>query len=281
MIGCANHQFRPFKTITQGVIHLDGIVFLRFVVIVIVVVVEDIDFCRQLVLLESGRQLLDKRCFLVPRHVERGTVSLVQRFVLRTHGIDINTLGLHGLYKLDEVFGIGLAIVRVQMPVSPRIKGSLGLQIFHLHPFRASPRSGDDLHLGIDGQNLLDDGNHIVGLIPVELEVFKSLRVAKRVFGARKVIAADRDAGIAHPVAFRLRISLLEKMSTSLRRHLQQVVTSGISEGEAEAVHTLILLCRIHLNGGRRHRLPCNQGGTPLSEHGETVGCGCKNTRLT
>ena len=143
--------------------------------------IEEVDLSVDTILLESRSQLGYEWCFLLPRHVERCAVGLVERLVLRRNGIDIDTLLLHGSNELDEVLSIVLTIVRIQVTVGPRVERLLGVDVRNLHPFRTSPRSSDNLHVGVDSKNLLQHGDDILSLVAVETEVIKSRHVAERI----------------------------------------------------------------------------------------------------
>ena len=143
--------------------------------------IEEVYLGADTILLEGRSQLGYEWRFLLPRHVERCAVGLVERLVLRRNGIDIDALLLHGSNELNEVLGIVLTIVRIQVTVGPRVERLLGVDIRNLHPFRTSPRSSDNLHVGIDSQNLLQNRDDILSLVAVETEVIESRLVAERI----------------------------------------------------------------------------------------------------
>ena len=190
MIGCTYNKFLTLKfSIFIQLVDFGGIMQLTLLAVVIVIVIEKINLCREACLLEGGSHTLHEARLLVPWHIQRGTVAGVQRLILRTHRVDVDALGTHRLDKLDEVVGIGLVVTGREMAIGPTVMGREVAEAVDLHPPWTGPGSSDDFQVGIDGKNLLQHGYHIVGLVGIESEmleqvVLRSLLITERVFGA-------------------------------------------------------------------------------------------------
>ena len=273
MIGCACHQFRAFVILAEGVVDLHRIVVLIAHVVVVVVVVEDVDLRLQAGTLEGTGHALHQLSLFGPRHVARGAVGMVQRLVLGSHSMDADAFALESLDELDEILGVGVVVQGAEVTIGPRVVGTHVGQIVDLHPLGGSPGAADDLEVGIDGKDLLEDGDHVVDLIVEEGEMLEALHVAQRILGARKVVAADRDAAVAHAVARSGREGARQEVVAVLGRHLQKVVARRIGDAVAESVNRLLRLAGIELDGKGRKALSAHHIGNLFVETVGAIGC--------
>jgi len=137
------------------IIHLNGVLLLIGHVIVVVIMIESINLRIQSGSLESRtKSVTHKGQFFLPTHEQRCGISPIQRFILWSNGININTFITKCLNPFHEVSGIILIVIRIQLSACPGIKGFLFLQVIHLHPFGACPRRAQYLDGGINRQNI-------------------------------------------------------------------------------------------------------------------------------
>ena len=80
---------------------------------------------------------------------------------------------LHCLYELNEITRIGFVIFRTEPAAVPCV--AVGIRI--LHPDRTGPWDGHDLQVGIDGQDFLQNGNHIVEFVALEGEILNIVAI--------------------------------------------------------------------------------------------------------
>ena len=187
--------------------------------------------------------------------------------------MDADAFALESLDELDEILGVGVVVQGAEVTIGPRVVGTHVGQIVDLHPLGWSPGAADDLEVGIDGKDLLEDGNHVVDLIVEEGEMLEALHVAQRILGARKVVAADRDAAVAHAVARSGREGARQEVVAVLGRHLQKVVARRIGDAVAESVNRLLRLAGIELDGKGRKALSAHHIGNLFVETVGAVGC--------
>ena len=155
------------------------VLLLVLLAIVVVVVVEADDFRLQACTSEGGSEGgLDEVALLIPRHVERHGVAPVERLVLHGDGSDGYSRVLERLYPPNEIGGIVLVVVGVEVAAHPIVVGVLLLDIIHFHPSRATPRCTHHFQVGVDGQYLAKHGDDIVQLVGGEGEVINALYVA-------------------------------------------------------------------------------------------------------
>ena len=109
-------------------------------VIVIVVVVERQDLGLHARFFEGGAEDFDEGQLILPRHIERHGVAVIERFVLHGDGVDREALLLHLLTPLDEVLRIIGIVFRVEAPAGPRIEGLRRIGDRALHPAGTRPR---------------------------------------------------------------------------------------------------------------------------------------------
>ena len=141
---------------------MERIIDLRGDVVEIVVMVEEQDLRREARQGEGGTNgFLQEIALLLPGHVERHRVAGIERLVLQRHGIDRIPAALHLLDPFHEVGGIVLVAGGIQAAVGPAVEGDLS-PVAHLHPARTAPRRGNDLHGGIDGEDLVEDREQIL-----------------------------------------------------------------------------------------------------------------------
>ena len=214
----------------------------------------------------------DEVGFFLPRHIERGAVALVERFVLRAYRIDADAVLLHGLDEFHKIERVVVVAVGIEMAVGPVIVGLPRFQTFHLHPPRACPRRGDYLEAGIDGDDLTEHWYHIAELVAVQREMLQARLVAETVLGAREVAAADGDAGVTDTVAVGRGIGAAEEGLAVRRAHAKQVVATAVGDGEAEAVHRLVSLRRVEDEGLRRRDAALPEPDRALSKPLSAVG---------
>ena len=91
VIGSAHNEFLSLKlSVLKQLVYLGGILLFTLFAVVIVIMVEEIDLCRQSCLFECRRHAFHETCLLIPGHIARCAIAWIQRFVLRTYGIDID-----------------------------------------------------------------------------------------------------------------------------------------------------------------------------------------------
>ena len=236
----AHHKFAPVHIGVERTIEVDGVVLLVADVVVVVIMVEAINLCRDACMGKGWGELVDERSLLGPGHVEAGTIALIERLILRRDGINGDALGLECLDETHKIVGVCLVMVGIERAARPRIVANAVGEALHLHPLRARPRRSHYLEVRIDGKNLLEDGDDELRLVRVQTEVLKPRLVAERILGAGEVAAANADAGIAHAVALGGRIGSRQEGTAVGGRHLQQVVARAVGDGISEAVHRLI-----------------------------------------
>ena len=148
---------------------------------------------------------------------------------------------LHCLYELNEITRIGFVIFRTEPAAVPCV--AVGIRI--LHPDRTGPGRGHDFQVGIDGQDFLQNRNHIVQLVALEGEILNivalgALDVAQRIVPACEIAGSDTDADIRHAVAVGGRECAAQQRLAGSLRHLQQVIACRVGQRVAEAVDPLV-----------------------------------------
>ena len=138
-------------------VDIQRIVPLVGLVVVVVVVVEQHDLRLQAGLLESRTDDLQEIALVFPGHVQGHRIAVVQGLVLERDAQHFISPLLHLLDPLHEIVGIVGVVFRVQASGGPAVERvSVPLDI-HLHPARAAPRGADDLHVGVDLVDLVQD----------------------------------------------------------------------------------------------------------------------------
>ena len=274
MIGSAHHQLAALHRIIESIVDIHWVIHLTRHSIVVVVVVKHVDLRLQSSLAEGRGQMLQEGSLFFPGHIQAGTVATIERLVLRRHSIDIDAMLAESLDKLHEVLGIVAVVLRIQMAIRPMVVGLGGIQVLHLHPARAGPGRADDLHLGIDLEDFLQDGYQVILLVALQGEVPKSLRVAQRIDSAGEIAASDGHAAIADSKAPLRGKGLTQELMTVQRIHLHEIVATGIRESVSKTIHALELSCRHQADtvGTHRRRRFLNralQGLCPIRRSGE------------
>ena len=176
---------------------------------------------------------------MVPRHIERCRVAVVEGLVLGTHGVDGEAFGLHILDPLNEVGGIVLVVCGIEAAAGPLIVGSVAIDC-KFHPFGTGPGGGNDLHIGVDGVDLAQDGQQVALVELGELPILNAGGVAAGVLLEREVGAADGDAdeGVVHTLHGIEHLA--EEVGAVPLVHQKEVVAGGAGDGGAPTVDGLV-----------------------------------------
>ena len=243
----------PLRSIGVGV-DVERVVLLAgdVVVVVVVVVAEDLGVDARLA--ECRAELLDEGQLVLPRHVERHRIALVQRLVLHRDGVDRESVLLHLGHPLHKILGVIVVIGGIETTAGPRIVGFRGVGDRALHPFGARPRRTHDLDFGIDLQNLFQHRKDAILLHGGNGEELDALPVAAGVFAHREVRAADMHADKAETGSGLGVEALPEDRRAVGLRHLQQVVARGAGDGRAETVDGLVGRRGVDRDPVGRHR---------------------------
>ena len=243
----------PLRRIGVG-IDVERIVLLAgdVVVVVVVVVAEDLGLDARGP--ERRAEFLDEGCLVLPRHVERHRIAVVERLVLDRDGVDWESVLLHFADPLHEILGVVVVVGGIQSAAGPRVIGFRRVGDRALHPPGARPGRTHDPDLGIDRQNLLQNGEDTLLLDVGNGEELDALPVAAGVFVHREVRTADMHADEAESCSGLGVEALFEDCRTVGLRHLQQVVARGAGDGRAETVDGLVGRRGVDRNPVGRHR---------------------------
>ena len=228
----------------------ERVVLLVGYVVVVVVVVEDPYLGVDAVALEGGAEVVaDEVALLLPPHVERHRVAAVEGLVLHRHGIYGYSGGLHLGDPQHEIFGIVVIVHGVEAAVCPALEGTV-VVVSDLHPPRARPRRGDDLHRGVYLQYAFEYGDQVAAVVLVQLEELYSGAVAAGVLVEREVRCPDRYAYEAEVHAVGAETLAQKRVAVGLA-HAQQVVACRAGYGSAETVDGLQARGRVDGYGGQ------------------------------
>ncbi len=234
-------------------VYLERILLLVGLAVVVVVVVEANDFGLQTGSTESGSEGgLDEITLLLPRHIEGHRVAPVERLVLHRHAGGADALCLKSLYPFNEIGGVVLIVVGVEVTAHPTCVRTFLVDVVHLHPARATPRRTHHFEVGIDSQYLLEHRDDVVFLVRLESKVLYALGVATSIVvvaAGVEVAASDRYAHVtvAHTVLHTE--CLAEQFGAVGLRHLHEVVRCGSRDGSPEAVE--VLIAHVGIDGER------------------------------
>ena len=124
----------------------------------VAVVVEDYDAGRQPCFPEFGAQIIfDEIGLFKGKPVHTGGVARVEGFVLHGNGVDVDPVIAHRFHITYEIVGIDSVTLLAKLPAA-----HVGIGF---HPCRRRPGRGKYLDVGVDGQDLPHDRNHVVEVL--------------------------------------------------------------------------------------------------------------------
>ena len=208
--------------------------------VVVVIVVKEKDLGLDTSLFKGGTDNLDEFQLVFPGHVQRHGVPLVQRFVLQGNRLDLISPFLHFLYPLDKIQGIILVMQRIQSSARPFVVTGLTCIVVNLHPNRTTPGRTNDLHVGIDPIDFVQNGEKVLLIQRMDGKVLHPLFVAPGEFIQRKIRSADTHPDERGPQPFLPAKDLFQKSHAVRCAHEQQIVTAGLGNGQAKTVHRLV-----------------------------------------
>ena len=226
------------------------IAFLVGLVVVIVVVVKEQDFRLQAGLPEGGSHNLQEIALVLPRHIQGHRVTAVQRLVLKRNVLDHIPPFLHLLDPLHEIVCIVGVVFRVQAAGSPACDRGT---IRDLHPNRAAPRGADDLHIGIDLVDFIENREEKLFFAIMDSKVRHSFFIAPGILVHREIRAAYAYANQRRACTFGGAEQFSQKPRTVFLTHFQKVKAGSLCNGKAKAIHRLESLIR-KTDGIRRLR---------------------------
>ena len=180
----------------------------------------------------------EKVALLLPGHVGGHGIAAVQGLVLQGHGQDPVAPALHLLDPADEIVRIIVVVGLAQVPRHPVVVRRPAV-LAHLHPQRAAPRRGDDLHVRVDGVDLVQDGEQVLLVQRVHPEVLHPGLVAPGELVHRKIGPADAHADQRGAHSGLPAEHLRQEGRPLFWLHFQQVVAAGLGDGQTEPVHAL------------------------------------------
>ena len=197
---------------------------------------------------EGGAEVvLDEDVLLGSKHEHAGRVLFVEGLVLDGEGVDGDAIGLHALDVLDEVGGVGGEVFGQK---DAALCAAVGL-----HPERSGPGRGEGFDFGIDGEDLLHDGDDGV-FVGVEGEVghgdvgVAGGEVVVGVDAGVHVGRADGEAEVADADAVAGAGEEFMQEGVALGGvHVHEELGAAAGEREAEAVDGLVGLGGVDVDG--------------------------------
>ena len=144
--------------------------------------IEHIYICIQSGIVESRREDSNKSSLLVSVHKHSSSfICTITRFVLRSHGIDGDTVVPHSLHEPHEILSIIGIISLIEMSTHIIVIRNRAVLVAHLHPSWRSPRRSYNLQFWVYRHNLPQNGYHIVCFFTLKSKMFYSFCVTKSV----------------------------------------------------------------------------------------------------